>query len=69
MELSIRHGDFDGDGLQDTLYVWKDGSDWIAHIETDAGFGAQTVLPTDQSTTPGPSAATTSTATGSTRPS
>jgi len=47
-ELSIRHGDFDGDGLQDTLYVWKDGSDWIAHIETDAGFGAQTVLPTDE---------------------
>lgn len=48
-ELSIGHGDFDGDGRQDTLYVWKDGSDWIAHIETDAGFGAQTVLPTHES--------------------
>lgn len=48
-ELSIEYGDFDGDGLQDALYVWKDGSDWIAHIETDAGFGAQTVLPTHES--------------------
>jgi hypothetical protein len=48
-ELSTRYGDFDGDGLEDTLYVWKDGSDWIAHIETDRGFGAETVLPTHES--------------------
>jgi len=39
-------GDFDGNGTADTLHVWNDGFDWYAHIETDGGFGAQTVLPT-----------------------
>ena len=41
-------GDFDGDGIDDMLYVWKDGTDWLAQIQTDAGFGARTVLPTDE---------------------
>lgn len=45
-QLTFKNGDFDGDGSEDTLYVWKDGSGWVAHIRTDAGFGAQTVLPT-----------------------
>jgi len=44
--LSTGSGDFDGDGLQDNLYVWTDGSSWIAHIRTGDGFGAQAVLPT-----------------------
>jgi hypothetical protein len=47
-ELSNASGDFDGNGVDDTLYVWKDGSQWIAHIETDGGFGAEIVLPTDE---------------------
>lgn len=41
-------GDFDGNGTDDTLRVWKQGVDWIAHIETDGGFGAQTTLSTSQ---------------------
>jgi len=47
-ELSTEYGDFDGNGIEDTLYVWKDGSQWIAHIETAEGFGAETVLPSDE---------------------
>ncbi|MCU0281442.1 MAG: hypothetical protein MUE66_06375 [Acidimicrobiia bacterium] len=38
--------DFDGNGINDTLHVWNDGFHWYAHIETDGGFGAQTVLST-----------------------
>jgi hypothetical protein len=41
-------GDFDGNGIDDMLYVWKDGTDWLAQVQTDGGFGAQTVLPTSQ---------------------
>jgi hypothetical protein len=44
--LSTAYGDFDGNGMEDTLYAWFDGADWIAHIETDGGFGAEAVLPT-----------------------
>ena len=47
-DLTTATGDFDGNGVTDDLYVWKDGTQWIAHIETDGGFGAQSVLPTSQ---------------------
>ena len=40
-------GDFDGDGIVDKLFVWKDGTDWLAQIQTDAGF-ARRMLPTDE---------------------
>ncbi len=46
-DLSTAYGDFDGNGLDDTLHVWKSGPQWVAHIETDGGFGAETVLPTE----------------------
>jgi hypothetical protein len=49
-DLTTATGDFDGNGVADDLYVWKDGSQWIAHIQTDGGFGAQTVLPTSEYT-------------------
>lgn len=44
--LTSAPGDFDGDGLGDTLYVWKSGGGWLTHIETAGGFGAEAVLPT-----------------------
>ncbi len=47
-DLTTATGDFDGNGSADDLYVWKDGTQWIAHIETDGGFGAEIVLPTSQ---------------------
>jgi hypothetical protein len=47
-DLTTATGDFDGNGIDDDLYVWKDGSHWIAHIETDGGFGAEIVLPTSE---------------------
>lgn len=48
VDMTSATGDFDGNGLDDTLYVYKDGSTWVAHIETDAGFGAETVLPSSE---------------------
>jgi Ca2+-binding RTX toxin-like protein len=39
-------GDFDGNGITDTLYVWRSGVGWVAHIETDGGFGGEIILPT-----------------------
>lgn len=47
-QLSNASGDFDGNGSNDDLYVWKDGTQWIAHVETDGGFGGEVVLPTSQ---------------------
>ena len=44
--LTTASGDFDGDGAPDTLYVWRDGTTWMAHVETAAGFGAQHELDT-----------------------
>jgi hypothetical protein len=38
-------GDFDGNGVEDTLYVWRSGSTFYAHVETDGGFGAQATWP------------------------
>jgi len=46
--LTNAFGDFDGNGVDDTLYVWKEGTQWVAHIETDGGFGGEAVLGTSQ---------------------
>ena len=38
-------GDFDGNGIADTLWVFGVSPHWTAHIETDHGFGARITLP------------------------
>jgi hypothetical protein len=45
-------GDFDGNGIADSLHVWGLGTNWHAQIQTDGGWGARVDLPA-----PGPAAA------------
>ncbi|MFH1331213.1 MAG: calcium-binding protein [Actinomycetota bacterium] len=47
-DLTTAAADFDGNGVDDTLSVWKQGATWMAHIATDGGFGTPYVLPTNQ---------------------
>lgn len=43
--LTTAPGDFDGNGEEDTAYMWHDPVDgWILHIELDNGFGARHVF-------------------------
>ena len=43
--LTTAPGDFDGNGEDDTVYMWHDPVDgWILHIELDNGYGARDIF-------------------------
>ncbi len=44
--LTTASADFDGNGVDGTLQVYRVGSTWYVRVETDSGYGAVNTLPT-----------------------
>jgi len=44
--MTTATGDFDGNGTDGTLQVYRDGGSWYIRLLTDSGYGAAKLLPT-----------------------